>query len=158
MCTAWLRQPNRAPSARFIMVASLERCALRFHKRSIDNSGKADAFSTGRSTDVVWGVVFELDDNDKPALDQAEGLGRGYSERVVELLASDGGRFNSSMYYADANAIDRDLRPYSWYLRLVVNGARQHLLPADYIARLVKLRAWEDSDCDRDRSRRAIIC
>src|SRR5450631_1314447 len=89
MLTARLRE--RAPSATAIGIGQLEGHALRWDKHSWrDGSGKCDAEFTGQRSDVVWGAVFELAPEDKPALDQAEGLGNGYMERVVNILTEAG--------------------------------------------------------------------
>jgi hypothetical protein len=79
MCTAKLR--DRVPSARPLFVAKLQEHILRFQKRSTDGSAKADAEFTGDSNDVVWGVVFEIDSDQKHALDRREGLGRVVMKR-----------------------------------------------------------------------------
>jgi hypothetical protein len=129
---------------------------LNFHKRSVDGSGKADAEYTGDETDFVWGVVFELDPAEKPDLDKAEGLGEGYSEKAIILANPKGKQCSASMYYA--NDIDSALKPYSWYLRFVVEGARQHGLPPDYISQLECVQTLDDADRDRDMQRRRIRC
>jgi gamma-glutamylcyclotransferase len=77
MCTARLRA--RVPSARPIAAACLENHRFAFHKISDDDSGKGDAFYTGEPADFVWGVVFDIDEGEKPRLDRHEGLGFGYT-------------------------------------------------------------------------------
>ncbi len=90
MLTARLRE--RVPSATAIGIGQLLGHALRWDKRSWqDGSGKCDAEATSRNDDVVWGVLFELDPEDKPALDKAEGVGAGYLEKMVSERV-DGGR------------------------------------------------------------------
>src|SRR6202521_4452027 len=128
MCTGRLRQ--RVPSAAPVRVARLLSHSLRFHKRSDkDGSGKADAYFTGEPEDLVWGVVFDIDPAEKPRLDAHEGLGHGYVERLVTVIDLAGGMHPAFTYTAEAGHIDRTLRPYSWYRRFVVEGARQHDLP-----------------------------
>ncbi len=132
MLTARLRE--RVPSATAIGIGQLAGHVLRWDKRSgRDGSGKCDAEATGRPEDVVWGVVFELDAEDKPALEKAEGVGGGYIEKTVQVL-TDAGPLTAVTYYA----IDKDasLRPYHWYKALVIAGAREHGLPASYRSRL----------------------
>ena len=85
MLTARLRE--RVPSATAIGIGQLVGHALRWDKRSWqDGSGKCDAEATSRSDDVVWGVLFEVEPEDKPALDKAEGVGAGYLEETVNVL------------------------------------------------------------------------
>src|SRR4249920_812082 len=84
MLTARLRE--RVPSATAIGIGRLEGHVLCWDKRSWrDGSGKCDAEYTGQRSDVVWGVVFEFELEEKPALDQAEGLGNGYMEKMVNI-------------------------------------------------------------------------
>jgi hypothetical protein len=132
MLTDRLRE--RVPSATAIGIGQLLGHALRWDKRSgHDGSGKCDAEATGRQEDVVWGVVFELDPEDKPALDKAEGLGAGYAEKTVNVL-TETGPVAAVMYYATDK--DASLRPYHWYKALVIAGAREHGLPPSYRSRL----------------------
>ena len=132
MLTARLRE--RVPSATAIGIGQLAGHALRWDKRSWgDGSGKCDAEATGRQDDVVWGVLFELDPDDKPALDKAEGLGAGYMEKTVQIL-TDAGPVTAVTYYATDK--DASLRPYHWYKGLVIAGAREHGLPPSYRSRL----------------------
>jgi gamma-glutamylcyclotransferase len=132
MLTARLRA--RVPSAKAIGIGQLVGHALRWDKRSWwDGSGKCDAEATALLNDVVWGVVFELDPDDKPALDRAEGLGVGYMEKVVRVM-TEAGPVTAVTYYATDK--DASLRPYHWYKALVIAGAREHGLPASYRNRL----------------------
>ena len=115
MLTARLRE--RVPSATAIGIGQLEGHALRWDKRSWrDGSGKCDAEFTGQQSDVVWGVVFEFVPEDKPALDQAEGLGNGYMEKMVNIL-TEAGWLTAVTYLATDK--DASLRPYHWYKALV---------------------------------------
>lgn len=152
MCTGRLRR--RVPSARPLFNARLLKHRLTFHKKSIDGSGKADAYYTG-ADDSIWGVVFELSSDEKPALDEAEGLGSGYLEKTVAVEGPNG-ECKAIMYYA--TEMDPALNPYSWYLRFVVEGARQHDLPADYIEAIEQMQSLSDPDKARDARNRAICC
>ena len=157
MCTGRLRA--RVSSARPLFVAQLRGHTLKFHKRSEkDRSAKADAECTGRETDVVWGVVFEIDAAQKQRLDEAEGLGRGYEEKAISLKDCTEQSYEASMYFASPAYKDADLKPYSWYLRFVVEGAKQHALPHDYVEWLEHVESSEDLDRARDARERAISC
>lgn len=154
MCTG--RLTRRVPSAAPLFAAKLSQHRLMFHKRSDDGSGKGDAEYTGGENDFVWGVVFEISTTEKPTLDRYEGLGRGYSEKTVSVATGAGKTYTAIMYYA--NDTDPKLRPYSWYLRFVLDGAKQHGLPADYVSAIETTVANEDPDRERDRRERAIPC
>ena len=132
MYTGRLRE--RVASATPLLVAKLLNHSLRFHKRSTDRSGKCDAWFTGEPTDIVWGVVFEISPGERPRLDAYEGIGRGYVEKMATVIDAAGNRHPVFLYAAQDSHIDPELRPYSWYKRFVVEGARQHHLPENYIA------------------------
>ena len=69
---------DRVPSAEKYTVAALKGHVLKFHKISKDGSGKCDAFETKSPEDIVYGVLFEISENEKQDLDSKEGLGDGY--------------------------------------------------------------------------------
>jgi hypothetical protein len=158
MCTGRLRAPNRVPSAQKVCIAKLVEHVFRFHKRSDDGSGKGDALHTRDANDLIWGVVFEIDPCEKPALDRAEGLGRGYVEKTATVVDQGGNQHEVFLYVAEAQAIDGRLRPYSWYKRFVVEGGRQHNLPAGYVDAIDGMPATQDPDQARDARMRAITC
>jgi gamma-glutamylcyclotransferase len=148
----------RVGSACAVGPARLTNHSFRFHKRSDkDGSSKGNAYFTGNPEDTVWGVIFELDDRDKPALDRHEGVGYGYEEREVTVIDSGGNRQRLFMYVASESHINAELRPYSWYKRFVVEGAREHGLPPDYIAWLEQAPSIADPDQERDAVNQALL-
>ncbi|MGT2457840.1 gamma-glutamylcyclotransferase family protein [Cupriavidus basilensis] len=151
MLTARIRE--RVPSARALGVATLRGHQLRWHKASKDGSGKCDVFAAS-DIDCVSGVLYELSLSDKDALDRAEGLGRGYSERRVDVNFM-GDTVAASVYYA--TAVDPMLKPYTWYKELVVAGARQHGLPPEYIHALQGAGAMDDANLARHAKNMALL-
>ena len=142
MATSRLRQ--RAPSARPVAVAWLPGHVLRWHKLGRDGSGKCDVCAAGAcAEDAVWGVLFDIEQADKPGLDAAEGLGVGYDERMVHVQ-TDGGQRRAVTYQAKPDRIDPKLRPRQWYKAYVLAGAREHGLPAAYVAQLAAAPAEAD--------------
>jgi len=145
MRSAWLRA--RVPNAAVHRRAELRDYELRFRKRSSDGSSKCDVVpADGR---VVHGVVFEIPLDEKPTLDAAEGLGRGYQEIRCTVTTPEGVSIEAFMYVAEANAIDEDLLPYSWYKRIVLAGAREHGLPAAFVATLEQMECRDDPEDER---------
>lgn len=130
------RIQERVPSVSLLGIGQLRGHTLKWHKRGKDGSGKCDAEATMGNSDIVWGVLFNLGASEKFILDKYEGLGRGYDEKEVEILTTTS-IVKALMYYA----IDKDpsLLPYDWYKEYVVNGAREHGFPKEYIARLEKI-------------------
>ncbi|MDO8861622.1 gamma-glutamylcyclotransferase [Haliea sp. E1-2-M8] len=114
-----------------------------------------DAYYTANPEHAIYGVVFEIDLQQKSALDKAEALGYGYDEKKVVVVAGKGS-FAKAMTYV-ARDIDVDLSPYSWYVNHVIVGAYEASLPADYIhEKIFAVAAVEDRDRERDAKQRAI--
>lgn len=146
---------QRTPSAQRIGVFTLAEHSLQFHKVSkSDGSGKCDALFTGNPQDYLIGALFEISDNEKKALDKAEGLGFGYLEKYVVVTDAQGKAFEAFTYYA----IDTDpsILPYHWYLYHVIYGAKETGVPASYLEAIEVTRGKEDPDKKRDARERAI--
>lgn len=145
----------RVPSCEFVTTAKLLRHQLRFHKRSNDKSSKCNAYETGSDTDIIWGTVFNISAAEKKALDKAEGLGSGYNEKTMDLITPTGEYLKAITYYAADTAIVEGLSPYTWYKDLVLNGAAEHGLPANYVASSIEaVTATKDPDAGRDQRNR----
>lgn len=143
------RLKARVPNARCLGIVRTLGRRLEFHKRSSDESGKCDLPKTGNNSDVVYGVLFDVPDSQRRDLDYAEGLDRGYKDALIEVLDSDSHPVSATGYFATADAIDSQLVPYDWYHYLVVSGAKQHNLPADYILSLVAVHSIPDPKPNR---------
>ena len=143
MCTGRLRA--RVSTAVPVKIGYVTHRRLAFHKRGVDGSAKADAVYTGQASDCVWGVVYCLNPEDKALLDDHE---VGYDEQQVTVIAQSG-VLSAVTYVARAEAIDASLRPFSWYHRLVIQGAVQHRLPLDYVSHLQNVELIGDSDRGR---------
>lgn len=152
MCTNRLR--DRVPSCKFDCIAVLKEHTIRFHKRSTeDGSGKCNAFYTGKPEDEVIGVLYDIAESEKPLLDKAEGLGKGYLEKYVDVTTPSG-VVNALMYVARSGYIEESLAPFTWYKEFVVEGAREHQLPGFYIEKLEAVKATDDPDKERDAKER----
>lgn len=125
------RLRKRVPGARSLGCYILACYDLRFHKVGQDKSAKCDAFFTNKTDDIVYGVLYEINPKEKPALDRAEGLSNGYNEKIVKVKSLDGTIIVATMYIA--TNIDEKLEPFHWYLNHVLKGARENSLPPSYI-------------------------
>ncbi|HNU47179.1 MAG TPA: gamma-glutamylcyclotransferase [Bacteroidia bacterium] len=143
------RLKKRVPSATRVCNASLDGYSFAFNKKSNDGSVKGNIEQTNNTNDKVWGVVFAIDEKEKDTLDEAEGLGKGYYETVIEVLGKDGQLIKAQVYIADSDAIDNSLHPYDWYKEYVVSGAKENELPEDYRGKLENFQAKEDLDKKR---------
>jgi len=131
------RMTERVPSARVVAPARAHGWRLSLGKRGRDGSGKATLIAEPES--FVWGVVYAIDPHDWRRLDRYE---RGYT-RVAVLLASEREQHIAAITYV-APETAPDPTAFGWYKRLIVDGAREHGLPAAYIAELEQLPARDD--------------
>lgn len=154
MSTPRLRE--RMPSAKPLGIATLPRHALRFHKRSVDGSGKCNAFETTDDEDSIVGVLYSFDPAERTALDKAEGVGNGYEHSIVTIINEGGRRRKVLTYIATPSYIDESLRPYEWYKDFVLAGATEHGLPTAYLEKyILSVEATEDPDNARSKKQRA---
>ena len=117
---------------------------LAFAKQSTDGSGKCTAIATSDGH-VVWGTIYQLTSADKRRLAAFE---RGYHEQLLPL-ALDNAQKQGFTYIANKELINEALRPYSWYKRLVLAGAREHGFPATYIDAIERVADMPDPDTAR---------
>jgi gamma-glutamylcyclotransferase len=148
------RMQRRVRSACALDTAALRGHRLAFHKVGRDGSAKCDVVPSTRSDELVHGVLYRMALRHKIDLDEHEGLGRGYAEKRVVVIAADGMLYEAFLYYA--THVDRTLRPFDWYREHVLRGAREHGLPSDYIARIQAVETSEDPDTGRHRIEMAI--
>jgi gamma-glutamylcyclotransferase (GGCT)/AIG2-like uncharacterized protein YtfP len=133
--------------------ALLKGYRLLFNKRSVDGSGKANVEACEGAG--VWGVLYSIPDEDLATLDDGE---VGYERVTLPVRTADDAESQAWVYIASpANTVD-GLHPYTWYKRFLVEGAREHALPAAYTATLEKIEAIQDTDAARDRRKRALVC
>lgn len=142
------RLKTRVTSASHPTPFALDCHQLRFHKRSSDCSGKCNVICTGDPSDVVYGVIFDVEEKQITELDRHEGVDHGYGKKLCRFNIN-GVEHNVLMYVADADYIDDALVPYRWYFELVVAGAEQHGLPRDYLSALRAVPFTSDPKPDR---------
>jgi len=142
------RLKNRVPSAVKISNGFIEGFSLKCSKASKDGSGKATVLNTGNKVNLVWGVLFEIDEKEKPQLDKAEALNYGYDERIIEV---NGGKeiHLAQIYFANDKSINEELKPYNWYKAFITEGAKENGLPNDYINKLESLNSEQDKNYER---------
>jgi hypothetical protein len=121
------RLANRVAGVRALGPASLPGYELRWHKRSVDRSGKCSIVPSASAAAVVQ---------------------HGYAELTVYVQSSQG-VVSAQTYVAEPTCVDNSLRPYAWYRDLVVSGAESHNLPAEYVESLRLVVVWQDQDAER---------
>jgi hypothetical protein len=135
----------RCPGIAFAGRAAFADHRLTFDKVSADGSGKG-AFEAAAG-ETLFGVLWQVPDREMTALDRAEGHGSGYERSEIHVMPENGAACDVLVYRA--TNVRPGLRPYEWYLALVIAGAMEHGLPDVYID---KLRA-QSFDVDPDPNR-----
>lgn len=140
------RLQERVPSACFVRLGQLHGYQLQFNKVGLDQSGKGNIEATGRSADIVWGAVFQMDLSELSHLDQAESLGVGYERQSLSVLTTKG--YLEAFTYL-ALLKDNALSPFHWYKAYVVQGALELSIPAAYIQQIQAVPSISDPDAER---------
>lgn len=140
-----LRLGERVPSCRALGIAELPEWSLQFHKRGADHSAKCNLVFTGQKKDRVIGVVYDIAADEKPNLDAVEG---GYHTAQIEILM-DGSKTSVFSYLANAAYIDESLKPFDWYLEMVVSGALHNTMPKSYVQHIASRSMMIDADTRR---------
>jgi gamma-glutamylcyclotransferase (GGCT)/AIG2-like uncharacterized protein YtfP len=126
------RMRQRVSSARTEAVAFLDHHRLVCNKRGRDGSAKANlAREPGHR---VWGVLYRIERDHLSLLD---GFEMGYERIEVEVCTAAGDACRASTYRSDR--ITRDPIPFAWYRELILEGAREHGLPEEYLKLLEAL-------------------
>ncbi len=133
----WEQMQSRCPSAKFLMVAVLRDHRLAFSRYSKGRCcGVADVIDCPGSN--VWGVVYEVSDEDMCKLDTSEGYKYGREinsynrekKTVCEGLAK---ASSLQVFTYVAEQQEGEHLPDKKYLGLIIDGAHHWKLPADYI-------------------------
>ena len=81
----------------------------------------------------TWGVLYLVATAECDRLDRTEGVHMGVYRRVpVEVLVEGEGRVAAFTYQSAMTTVGR--KPSLRYLTLLLDGAREHGLPAEYVA------------------------
>jgi len=124
---------------------------LRFHKRSRDGSGKADAHVL-EGGEVV-GALYRVSEEQIAILDNFE---NGYRRRPL-TVSNDAGDLTAWSYFAKTAFVDSALRPFDWYVELILEGARSLGLPGSYLDALLAHPCGADPDAKRIKLARDLL-
>ncbi len=130
---------------------------LRFNKKSIDGSTKANIQATDDAGDAVCGVLHRLSLSQKPILDQYEALGQGYDLQHFLMTTSGGGQLRIHYYVATEPQYLTVGQPYRWYLNFVIAGAMENGFPNPYINELKAITPMTDKNQIRKHQNDAVL-
>lgn len=129
---------------------------LFFHNRGPeDASGKCNIVPVNDPSCEIFGVLYDIPTHHRYLLDKAEDLGYCNQEIILKVFpvenachVSETGLF-AFTYVAHKDNIFEDLVPFAWYKDRVIQGAREHHLPLDYIHRLEQYACVQDPNSQR---------
>ena len=124
---------GRCPGARPLGPARLDGFLLRFCWDSPGwGGGVADVQpSTG---DHVWGVLWDITDDDEVSLDAYEGVADGVYEKRTVTVAHEGGSSEAFLYTMTPDRAEK--QPSGRYVNALMRGAKAYGIPEDYLDRL----------------------
>ena len=140
---------SRCKSAKFISVASLKKYQIAFTRES-KKRGCAVADVVKKKGSEVWGVIYEISEEDSSKLDAREGyspvrekIENSYNREIIEVFEN--GDLSKpkkvSIYIAEKE--ENPGLPNKQYLDHILRGARHFGLPIGYIQRL---ELWATKD------------
>jgi gamma-glutamylcyclotransferase (GGCT)/AIG2-like uncharacterized protein YtfP len=136
----WPQMQRRCPSSRFVCVARLldYQFGITRHSRLRD-CGTANVYrAAGRE---VWGIVYDISDEDLMILD---GFEDGYRREILSVYPFDTGRQPLAALVYVAAVEENVPRPNAEYRRLLVDGAKHWQLPQLYLALLESIQVETD--------------
>jgi hypothetical protein len=143
----------RCSSAKPVGVVYAQNYALDFSKPSQDTSGKATLIS--HEGHNQYGALFKINKAELPELDNYEGAGNGYKRHDdFFVFTKEGEKVFAKTYIA--TKVDRSLKPFDWYLALIVAGAKQHALPERNISTFCHVSYKVDQNVNRTSRKNAL--
>jgi gamma-glutamylcyclotransferase (GGCT)/AIG2-like uncharacterized protein YtfP len=134
------QKENRTGNVREVKVAWLVGYRIAFDKRGIDGTGKANIVPDAART--VWGVVYRCSPEALDRMDVHEGTADGHYDRTdvqVRYKPGDGTEavtVEAVTCIAGDSFRDDSLVPNGQYLKTILQGARDHGLPHDYVSEI----------------------
>jgi gamma-glutamylcyclotransferase (GGCT)/AIG2-like uncharacterized protein YtfP len=116
-------------------ISSLANYRLVFQSLTPDGPAFANVLSPG---DGVLGVVYRCNSADLQRLDTYE---QGYQRRLIQVTDCQGAVLQAEAYVLSPPAAAGVGRPSADYLKTIVDGARRHGLPENYIRNILTIAA-----------------
>ena len=127
---------RRCPGSTIVGRARLPDYQLSFTRYSTKRKGGVADIVPNPGAEV-WGVLYDVDDAGMAALDEYENAPRSYRRETVRVFDDQGVGLEAVAYIANQTGV---FAPSRMYLGLIVQGARDHGLPEDYVQGLERTR------------------
>jgi gamma-glutamylcyclotransferase len=131
------------PQHRFLGPARLEDYRLAFTRRSVrTGSGVADIVHAPGQR--VWGVLYEISDDELAAIDRKEGYGWAYTRVTLPVRLEANDAEHHAAVYTVLSKESAEIPPSRQYLGQIASAARERGLPGRYIEQLKAVCTAED--------------
>lgn len=125
--------------SRLVGVASLSGYQLIF-PRFLESREGGVASIEKKENATIWGVVYEIDEICEKELDRKEDVHLGrYRKEFVEVEVRDSGQPLKCLTYI--SRVDGVFQPSEKYLNIILQGAREHGFPEEYIENIKNIKA-----------------
>ncbi len=140
---SWEELRSWCPNAEFVTIARLPDHRLDFTRYSRRRrGGVADVIPS--KGDDVWGVVYDIPSDELPALDRKEGVPNAYQRQDVSVIVQSEERAET-LTYTVVQKVPTE-RPSQAYIDLILKGAREWKLPAEYVRKLEQIERRPSDD------------
>lgn len=106
------------------------------------NTGLASITRSREREDSVWGITFDLANQDLKRLDHYKGVPNRYHMRAI-VISDRGGRKSVAMTYVISVPDDEPSKPSKQLLEQIVEGARARNLPEEHIKLLQEIETLD---------------
>jgi gamma-glutamylcyclotransferase (GGCT)/AIG2-like uncharacterized protein YtfP len=136
-----IQMRDRCPGSRPHSIARLDHYRLHFDGAAANWDDNAAANITPAYDGQVWGMLYEINENDLASLDEYESAPMNYQRFLVTVTRTTGDTCEAIVYLRHPQ---QQGSPSPSYINTILAGAVTHDLPVSYIHRLlesVSLRA-----------------
>ena len=106
-----------------------------------EGNGKGNVEETKKSEDKVYGVIFEIKDEEEKHL--TEDIEKGYDQKKEWIFDEKTNKKVKAVMYFKKKPT-KGLRPLDWYQAYIVEGAEENKLPKSYIIKLKTVKSKRD--------------
>jgi hypothetical protein len=145
------------PSAKKLGVSKLPGYCFVFNKMADDQSTKANITRSDDPAETVWGVLIELNDEEKANFYDPDTWSSGLKLEPVSCIDADDNIYQAEAFFAQPNAINYHTLPYDWYHQRIIAQAKTANLPETYIDKIAAMNFKTDPDETRRQKRLAKI-
>jgi cation transport regulator ChaC len=132
------QKEDRTGQIRQALRARLPGYRFAFNKRG--DKGQIYANIIPDESHEVWGVIYLCNPAAIKEMDKREGVSGGhYARQTVQVITDTGKEVSAETYIGGSDHLCDEGRPTDEYLNRILDGARHHGLPEEYILAIERL-------------------